>query len=62
MTYSSEYGCEVWNTNKCQAKALESVQLNSDECILCCSGAICNEPVCAGIFGFRNFKSKQRHS
>ena len=23
---SLEYGCEVWNTNKCQAKALESIQ------------------------------------
>ena len=22
-----EYGCEVWNTNKCQAKVLESIQL-----------------------------------
>ena len=22
---SLEYGCEVWNANKCQAKALESI-------------------------------------
>ena len=24
---SLEYGCEMWNTNKCQAQALESIQL-----------------------------------
>ena len=23
---SLEYGCEEWNTNKCQANALESIQ------------------------------------
>ena len=26
---SLEYGCEVWNANKCQAKALESIQLHA---------------------------------
>ena len=27
---SLEYGCEMWNTNKCQAKALESIQLHAN--------------------------------
>ena len=26
---SLEYGCDVWNANKCQAKALESIQLSA---------------------------------
>ena len=26
---SLEYGCEVWNTNKCQAKAFESIQFRA---------------------------------
>ena len=42
---SLEYGCEVWNTNKCQAKALESIQLCACKYILGCSVTTCDEPV-----------------
>ena len=34
---SLEYGREVWNANKCQAKALESIQLRACKYILGCS-------------------------
>ena len=44
-----EYGCEAWNTNKCQAKALESVQLHDCKYILGCFVANCNDPVCASL-------------
>ena len=27
LRHSLEYGCEVWNTNKCQAQALESIYM-----------------------------------
>ena len=42
---SLEYGCEVWNANKCQAKALESIQLRACKYILGCSITTCDEPV-----------------
>ena len=38
-------GCEVWNTNKCVAKALESMQFCAGKYILVCSTTTCNEPV-----------------
>ena len=43
------YGCEVWNTKKCQAKALESIQLRASKYILGCSVTTCDEPVCADL-------------
>ena len=42
---SLEYGCEVWNANKCQARALESIQLSSCKYILGCSVTTSDEPV-----------------
>ena len=36
-----EYGYEVWNTNKYQAKALEYIQLRAYKYILGCSITIC---------------------
>ena len=44
-----EYGCELWNTNKCQAKALESIQLRACKYILGCSVTTCDEPVRADL-------------
>ena len=52
---SLEYGCEVWNANKCQAKALESIQLRACKYILGCSVTTCDEPVLCR-FGFGNTK------
>ena len=46
---SLEYGCEVWNANKCQAKALESIQLRACKYILGCSVTTCDEPVLADL-------------
>ena len=46
---STEYGCEVWNTNKCQAKALESIQLHACKHVLGCSVTTCDEPVHADL-------------
>ena len=46
---SLEYGCEVWNTNKCQARALESIQLRACKYILGCSVTTCDEPVLADL-------------
>ena len=46
---SLEYGCEVWNTIKCQAKALESIQLCACKYILGCSITTCDEPVLADL-------------
>ena len=39
----------MWNTNKCQAKALESIQLCACKYILGCSGRTCDEPVHADL-------------
>ena len=46
---SLEYGCEVWNTNKCQDKALKSRQLRAGKCILDCFVTTCDEPVHADL-------------
>ena len=46
---SLECGCEVWNANKCQAKALESIQLRACKYILGCSITTCDEPVLADL-------------
>ena len=39
---SLEYGSEVWEGNKSQAAALESVLLGGGKCILGCSSKTCN--------------------
>ena len=46
---SLEYACEVWKVNKCQGKALESIQLQACKYILGCSLTTCDEPVCADL-------------
>ena len=46
---SLEYGFEMWNSNQCQAKALESIQLRACKYILGCSGAMCDEPACVHV-------------
>ena len=40
---SLEYGCEVWNTNKCQDKGLESIQLCASKYILEFYKTTCDE-------------------
>ena len=55
---SLEYGCEVWSTNKCQDKALESIQLCACKYILGCSVTTCNEPVCADL-GLESLKCRR---
>ena len=46
---SLEYSCEVWTTNECQAKALESFQLHTCKYILVFSVTACTEPVHADL-------------
>ena len=55
---SLEYGCEVWNTNKCQTKALESIQLRACKYILGCSITTCDEPVHADL-GLETLKRRR---
>ena len=55
---SLEYGCEVWNTNKCQAQALESIQLRACKYILGCSRTTCDEPVQADL-GLETLKCRR---
>ena len=40
-----EYGSEVWEGNKAQAAALESVMIGGAKCIVGCSSRTCNEAV-----------------
>ena len=42
-----EYDYEARNTNKCQAKALESIWVRVGKSIWQCSVTICDKPVCA---------------
>ena len=46
---SLEYGCKVWNINKCYAKALEFIQLPACKYTLRCSATTCGEPVHADL-------------
>ena len=55
---SLEHACEVWNTNKCQAKALESIQLCDCKYILECSVSNCDEPVCDNL-SLKAFKNRR---
>ena len=43
-----EYGSEMWEANKTQAGALESVMLGGAKRILGCSSKTCNEAVGGG--------------
>ena len=52
---SLEYGCQAWNTNKCQVKALECIQLHACKSILGCSVTTWDEPVCAKL-GLKTLK------
>ena len=45
---SLEYGGEMWEANKTQAAALESVMLRGAKHILGCSSKTCNETVRGG--------------
>ena len=55
---SLEYGCEVRNPNKCQAKTLESIQLRACKYILGCSITTCDEPVRADL-GIETLKRRR---
>ena len=55
---SLEYASEVWNVNKCQNKALESIQLRACKYILGCSLTTCDEPV-RGDLGLEALKSRR---
>ena len=55
---SLEYACEVWTVNKCQSKALESIQLRACKYILGCSLTTCDEPVRADL-GLQTLKSRR---
>ena len=49
LRLSLEYGCGVWNTDQCQDKALESIQLRACKYILGCFVTTCDERVCADL-------------
>ena len=55
-----EYGSEVWEGNKAQAAALESVMIGGVKCILGCSSRTCNEAVRGdmGLDSRRRYKAK----
>ena len=58
MLCSLEYSCEVWNINKCQAKALEFIHLHVCEYILGCSMTNCDKPVHADL-GLETLKCRK---
>ena len=49
-----EYGSEVWEANKAQSAALESIVLGGAKQIVGCSSKTCNEAV-RGDMGLENF-------
>ena len=53
-----EYGSEVWEGNKAQAAALESVMIGGAKRILGCSSRTCNEAV-RGDMGYRVVEIRQ---
>ena len=55
---SLEYGSEVWESNKGQTNALESVVLGGAKKILGCSSKTCNEAV-RGDMGLETLKSRR---
>ena len=56
-----EYGSEVWEGNKCQAAALESVMLGGAKRILGCSSKTCNEAV-RGDMGLETLQGRRDKS
>ena len=48
----------MWNTNKCQAKALESIQLRLCKYILGCSVTTCDEPLVVDL-GLETLKCRR---
>ena len=55
---SLEYGSEIWEGNKSQVDALESVLLKGAKKILGCSSKTCNEAV-RGDMGLQTLKSRR---
>ena len=55
---SLEYGSEIWDCNKSQTRALESIILGGAKKILGCSSKTCNEAVW-GDMGLETFKSRR---
>ena len=53
-----EYGSEIWDCNKFQARALESILLGGAKKILECSSKACNEAVW-GDMGLEIIKSRR---
>ena len=55
---SLEYGSEIWDCNKSQTRALESIILGGAKKILVCSSKTCNEAVW-GDMGLETLKSRR---
>ena len=55
---SLECSCEVWNTSKCPAKALEFIQLRACKYILGCSVTPCDDLVGADL-GLRTLRKRR---
>ena len=53
-----EYGSEVWEANKAQAGALESIVLGGTKRILCCSSRTCNEAI-RGDMGLESLQGRR---
>ena len=51
-----EYGSEVWEGNKSQTAALESVMLGGAKHILGCSSKTCNEAVRGDIWVWKPYR------
>ena len=51
-----EYDREVWNTYKCQAKALKPIQSDACKHVLGCSLTICDECACKHL-GFELYNT-----
>ena len=58
MRPTLEYGSEVWEANKAQAAALESVVLGGAKRILGCSSRTCNEAV-RGDIGLESLQGRR---
>ena len=55
---SLEYGSDIWDCNKSQARALESIPLGGAKKILGCSSKMCNEAVWDNM-GLETLKSRR---
>ena len=55
---SLEYGSEIWDCNKSQARALESIILGGAKKILGCSSKMCSEAVW-GDMGLESLKCRR---